>query len=210
MRHGRRFCKNITKKERIFRRAFNMNRWSMVPPRRINRIIELLEVIKQRQRNNVIYDSYVSGRRRSISPTLARQRYPMLEYSDSEYDSESSDNESVSSNDHPIDLPPPHKRQRRHSSRDSRDYNLESTPETTDEENDDIRDEILSPKSKKKEGFTVNRKADDSDGSDAPNDGPGGPDGPGGSNNGPGGSGGVSGGSVPFGFGTTSRQDSEY
>ena len=199
-----------------------MNRWSLVPPRRINRVIQLLEVIKQNQRNNAVYDSYVSGRRRSLSPTFIRKKYPLLEYSDSEYDSESSDKESVSSNDSPIELPPPHKRQKRSSSRDSRDYQLKSTSEGTDDEDaDDIRDEILSPKSKQRQNTSVNR-GETSEDSDNPGEGPSGsgnvsrgPGGSGGSggsggNRGPGGSGGVSGGSIPFEFGKPSRQMAEY
>ena len=92
-----RHCLNITKKERIFRRAFNRNRWSRVPQNRINRIISLLQDIERCQRNNSAYDRLIA--QGNTSPGFERQLYPTLEYSSSEYEDDSPDEEEVSSNE---------------------------------------------------------------------------------------------------------------
>ena len=92
-----RHCLNITKKERIFRRAFNRNRWSRVPQERIHRIINLLQDIDRCQRNNEAYDRLMA--RGNTSPGFERQLYPTLEYSSSEYEDDSPDDENVSSNE---------------------------------------------------------------------------------------------------------------
>ena len=93
----RRHCLNITKKERIFRKAFNRNRWSQVPPKRIRRIINLLTDVERCQINNATYDRLIN--QGEFSPGFERQLYPSLEYTSSEYESDSADDEYVSSNE---------------------------------------------------------------------------------------------------------------
>ena len=92
-----RTCLNITKKERILRRAFNRNRWSRVPPNRIKRMIDLLQDIERCQRDNETYDHLID--QGNLSPGFERQKYPTLEYTNSEYESDSPDDEEVSSNE---------------------------------------------------------------------------------------------------------------
>ena len=95
------------KKERIHRRAFNMNHWSMMPTRQINRMIDLLEEIKDIKKHNKEYDDYIQGNIHYQSPMYIRNKYPLFELSES--DTESSNYASISSNDFPVESPSPHK-----------------------------------------------------------------------------------------------------
>ena len=93
-----RFCTNITKKERIFQRTFNRTRWSTIPVRRIQRIKNKLDrILEVRRQNNYHYQQISQG----TNPATEKTPYPHLDYTTSEYESESSDNESVLSNEDP-------------------------------------------------------------------------------------------------------------
>ena len=108
-----RVCTNITKKERLFLRAYNRMDWSDVPVRRIERMIEGLQRIRQnRERHHSSPNRYQSN----------------LDYSSSEYEPDSPDEDTDS--DHSTQLPP--KRAKRSRSESVNESNQEMDGRSSD------------------------------------------------------------------------------
>src|SRR5574343_282938 len=81
MEAHKRYCLNISRKERIFMKAFNRMKWSEVKIGRINQTIRTLERIKYLKER---------GQKRIGQ----RINYPDLEFTESEYESESTEESS--------------------------------------------------------------------------------------------------------------------
>src|SRR5574343_616360 len=77
----KRYCLNITRKERIFMKAFNRMKWSEIKTGRIDQTIRTLERIKYLKER---------GQKRIGQ----RINYPDLEFSESEYESETTEESS--------------------------------------------------------------------------------------------------------------------
>jgi len=88
MPRTQRWCVNITKKERIFQTALNNMRWSEVPMDRLKNIITHLKEVQQTKRRNQLRAEMIE---RGVKPQFARKKYPKLNYSSSEYEEDSSD-----------------------------------------------------------------------------------------------------------------------
>jgi len=88
MPRTQRWCVNITKKERILQNAINNMRWSEVPVNRLQDIINHLKEVKNTKRRNQLRAGIIE---RGVRPQFARKKYPKLNFSSSEYEEESSD-----------------------------------------------------------------------------------------------------------------------
>jgi len=85
-----RWCKNVSKKERILKKAINRMRWSEMSMDRLDKVIDHLKDIRDVKRLNQLRTQL---KKRGETPQFLLRRYPTLEYSSSEYETESSDND---------------------------------------------------------------------------------------------------------------------
>ena len=122
-----RFFTNLTKKERILRKSFNKVKWSVVPYRRVIRMIERLYKIIDVQTHNKVRENDIAAGR--PPKTRFPKKYPALDFSESEYEAESTDTESVESNEPLRRFPRPHKRIRTTASCSSLEECRECPPE---------------------------------------------------------------------------------
>jgi len=83
-----RWCKNITKKERILKKAINQMHWSEMSMDRLDKVIDHLKDIRDVKHLNQLRSQL---KKRGETPQFLLRRYPMLEYSSSEYETESTD-----------------------------------------------------------------------------------------------------------------------
>jgi len=97
------WCRNISRKERKLKDAINKMDWSKVSNDRLDAIIEHLRNVRRIKQFNQVY-FYQDGEECQLYP---KKIYPNLEYSESEYESDVSDQEIQSSNDTNFSPTPP-------------------------------------------------------------------------------------------------------